>query len=104
MHISLTYDLRSDYLEAGYSEEQTAEFDSEKTIEGIEGALRALGHSTERIGRLQALIERLASGRLETELVFNIAEGMRGVGREAVIPALLDAAVAVEGRGGVGDP
>jgi len=26
--VALTYDLRQDYLDAGYSEEETAEFDS----------------------------------------------------------------------------
>ena len=33
MHIGVTYDLRSDYLAMGYGEEDTAEFDSEVTIE-----------------------------------------------------------------------
>ena len=36
--IGLTYDLRSAYLAEGYSEEETAEFDQEATIEAIEGA------------------------------------------------------------------
>ena len=35
MKIGLTYDLRSDYLAAGFAEEETAEFDREETIEGI---------------------------------------------------------------------
>ena len=40
MKIGLTYDLRSDYLAEGYSEEETAEFDRPDTIEAIEAALR----------------------------------------------------------------
>ena len=48
--IGLTYDLRSSYLAEGYSEEETAEFDQEATIEAIEGALAELGHQPERIG------------------------------------------------------
>ena len=38
--VGLTYDLRSDYLKEGYSEEETAEFDSEITIESIESTLK----------------------------------------------------------------
>jgi D-alanine-D-alanine ligase len=90
MRVGITYDLRADYLAAGYSDEETAEFDRPDTIDAIEGALRSLGHETERIGNLQALVGRLAGGA-RWELVFNIAEGLHGIGREAVIPALLEA-------------
>jgi D-alanine-D-alanine ligase len=86
----LTYDLRDDYLKEGWSEEETAEFDRVSTIEAIEGALQQLGHRTERIGNVRALAAALASGR-RWDLVFNIAEGMFGFGRESQVPALLDA-------------
>jgi D-alanine-D-alanine ligase len=85
----MTYDLRSDYLAEGYSLEETAEFDKPDTIEGIEHALQELGFQVERIGNAKALVQALANGR-RWDLVFNIAEGMFGVGREAVVPALLD--------------
>ena len=88
--IGMTYDLRSDYLAEGFSLEETAEFDKPDTIEGIENALRELGYRTERIGNAKALVKSLAASR-RWDLVFNIAEGMFGVGREAVVPALLDA-------------
>lgn len=90
MRIGLTYDLRSEYLAMGYSEDETAEFDRDDTVEGIESALRRIGHETDRIGNLQRLAERLAR-RDRWELVFNIAEGLHGIGREAQVPALLDA-------------
>jgi D-alanine-D-alanine ligase len=90
MTIGLTYDLRQDYLDAGYSREHTAEFDRADTIEGIEQALQALGHSTQRIGNIKSLVRRLAAGE-RWDLVFNICEGMFGLGREAQVPALLDA-------------
>ena len=90
MTIGLTYDLRQDYLDAGYSREQTAEFDRPDTIEGIEGALQAQGHRTRRIGNIKNLVQRLAAGE-RWDMVFNICEGMFGLGREAQVPALLDA-------------
>lgn len=90
MLIGLTYDLRQDYLDAGFGEEETAEFDRLDTIEGIERALHELGHETDRIGRVTVLVERLARGD-RWDLVFNIAEGQYGIGREAQVPAILDA-------------
>jgi len=79
MRIGLTYDLRSEYLALGYSEDETAEFDRDETIEAIEASLRRLGHDTERIGHVHRLVERLAQGS-RWELVFNIAEGIHGIG------------------------
>jgi D-alanine-D-alanine ligase len=89
IRIGLTYDLRSEYLAAGYGELETAEFDRDSTIEAIEGALRSLGHETDRIGNARRLVERLARGD-RWDLVFNIAEGLHGIGRESTVPCLLD--------------
>jgi len=90
MKIGITYDLRDEYRARGYSEEETAEFDKTETIDALEQSLQALGYSTERIGSLQSLVNLLAAGR-RWDLVFNIAEGLRGFGREAAIPAILEA-------------
>jgi D-alanine-D-alanine ligase len=90
MIIGLTYDLRQEYLDAGYSAEQTAEFDRPDTIDAIEMALIAMGHETRRIGNVKSLVRLLAAGD-RWDMVFNICEGMFGLGREAQVPALLDA-------------
>lgn len=90
MKIGITYDLRDEYRREGYGEEETAEFDSIETIAAIEFALRSLGHSTDRIGHARSLAQRLTQGD-GWDLVFNIAEGLQGFGREALVPALLDA-------------
>ncbi|MBN1930667.1 MAG: D-alanine--D-alanine ligase [Desulfobacterales bacterium] len=89
MYIGLTYDLRSEYLAMGYGEEETAEFDREDTIDGLESALQQLGHQCIRIGNARSLMERLIRGE-RWDMVFNIAEGLHGIGREAQIPAILD--------------
>jgi D-alanine-D-alanine ligase len=88
--VGLTYDLRSDYLKMGYGEEETAEFDRDDTIDVIEETLQKLGYTTERIGNIKQLTKALVKGD-KWDLVFNICEGMYGVGREAQVPALLDA-------------
>jgi D-alanine-D-alanine ligase len=90
MRIGMTYDLRDDYRAAGYSEEETAEFDRVSTIEAIEDAILRMGHQPVRIGNLQSLLKRLVAGD-RWDLVFNIAEGLYGFGRESQVPALLDA-------------
>jgi D-alanine-D-alanine ligase len=90
MIIGITYDLREDYLSMGFSEEDAAEFDTISTIEGIENALQSLGYQTERIGHLRLLMKALMAGR-KWDMVFNICEGFYGIGREAQVPALLDA-------------
>jgi len=89
MKIGLTYDLRSEYLAEGYSEIETAEFDRDDTIDALEETLKVLGHNPERIGNVRRLIERLVAGD-RWELVFNIAEGLKGISREAQVPAILD--------------
>jgi D-alanine-D-alanine ligase len=90
MKIGITFDLRTAYLAMGFSEDETAEFDRDETIQAIESTLRELGHETERIGHIKELAAALVAGK-RWDLVFNIAEGMYGIGREAQVPALLDA-------------
>lgn len=90
IRIGLTFDLQEEYLAKNYSAEETAELDSLETIEALERALRALDYEVVRIGGIESLVGKLSAGE-RWDLVFNIAEGMHGLGREAQIPALLDA-------------
>ncbi len=90
MTVGITCDLRSEWLAEGYSELETAEFDREETLDAVDSALRAEGFATERIGSFRGLMAALSGGR-RWDLVFNFCEGMFGLGREALVPALLDA-------------
>lgn len=92
MKIGLTYDLRP--LEPQSPDlpvDHYAEFDSSETLFFLAEGLQALGFEVERIGNLSALLEQLHSNLLSVDLIFNIAEGLWGRGREALIPALLEA-------------
>lgn len=89
MRIGVAYDLRADYLALGMSEEDTAEFDSEITIDAICDALAGLGFTPVRIGNVKKLTEALARGE-RWDGVFNFCEGLKGVSREAQVPALLE--------------
>lgn len=90
MRIGMTYDLKDEYLAAGFTADEVAELDSPVTVEAIASALVSQGHTVERIGSIGSLVRALSEGR-RWDLVFNIAEGMNGLGREAQVPALLDA-------------
>jgi D-alanine-D-alanine ligase len=90
MRIGFTYDLKDDYIKAGFTAEEAAEFDSIITINAVDSAITQMGHTVVRIGNAASLMERLLAGE-RWDLVFNIAEGVRGSGRESLVPALLDA-------------
>jgi D-alanine-D-alanine ligase len=90
LRVGLTFDLASALRTQTSSEEDLAEFDSEETVDGIEQAIRAMGHVPIRIGGVESLVRELAAGQ-RWDLVFNIAEGRYGTARESQVPALLDA-------------
>jgi D-alanine-D-alanine ligase len=90
MTLGFTYDLRDDYLAQGFSAEDAAEFDSPVTIDAIELALQQYGFKVEKIGNIKALATALVAGK-SWDIVFNICEGVKGIGREAQVPALLEA-------------
>ncbi|GAA0544964.1 D-alanine-D-alanine ligase [Rhizomicrobium palustre] len=89
MRIAIAYDLKDDYLAQGWSAEEAAEFDSMVTIDAIAHALAALNLEPVRVGNVKALAARLVAGE-RFDAVFNFCEGVKGLGREAQVPALLE--------------
>ncbi|HEY9876338.1 MAG TPA: hypothetical protein V6D12_23120 [Candidatus Obscuribacterales bacterium] len=87
--VGLCYDLKEDYLKSGFSAAEVMEFDDEETIVGLENALLSLGHKVERIGNGRELTLRLVKGD-RWDLIFNIAEGVKGRSREAQVPAVCE--------------
>jgi D-alanine-D-alanine ligase len=69
--------------------DETAEFDKQETVDALADSLTLMGYDPEPIGNAFQLIEALAAGR-KWDIVFNIAEGLYGDGRESVVPAILD--------------
>jgi D-alanine-D-alanine ligase len=64
MKIGLTFDLRSWYIDRGYSLDETAEFDKQETVDALENSLKLMGYETEPVGNTFQLIEALAAGRI----------------------------------------
>lgn len=74
-------------LAAADASDEFAEWDSPETIDAVAGALSALGD----VVRLEATADfpqRLRETR--PDIVFNIAEGLHGVSREAHVPAICE--------------
>lgn len=83
LRVGLTFNLRRDT-----SDDAEAEFDPPTTIEAIHKAIEGLGHTVvplEADGNLPTQLQATAP-----DVVFNIAEGLRGRGREAQVPALCE--------------
>lgn len=85
----MTYDLKTEYVfRSGDPLDANAEFDHPSTVQVICEAIASLGHEVVRIGNMDQLLGML--DRLSVDLVFNIAEGLRGRNREAQVPILLE--------------
>jgi D-alanine-D-alanine ligase len=91
MKVGLTYDLRDDYPPyINAPPDYYAEFDTEENINHLATAIESLGHQVCRIGNVYKLMNFIAQGG-SVNIVFNMAEGLWGRGREAQIPAILEA-------------
>jgi D-alanine-D-alanine ligase len=83
--VGLTYNLRRIGVSEGDSE---AEFDAPATIEALSRAIKLQGHDVS-LCEANADLPRALS-ELMPDLVFNVAEGLSGMNREAQVPALCE--------------
>ena len=87
MKIALTYNLKK--KDESKPEDYFSECDSEETINAIVGALKKRGHTVEAIDvEYPTLVSYFRKNRVD--MVFNIAEGVKGKFRESEVPAILD--------------
>ena len=89
MKIALVHDSVANLAEfESLPEDSGAEYDDERTTAALLSAIRAGGHEA-----VDLILEEdfpQAIRRVGPDLVFNIAEGVRGSGRESIVPAWLD--------------
>src|SRR3954451_16064314 len=85
LRVGLVYNLRRVTVAEGDTE---AEFDTPTTIEALSNAIRVQGHD---VVKLEANAELPVALRdANVDMVFNIAEGLHGMNREAQVPALCE--------------
>lgn len=82
--VGLVYNLKRSQVTSGQDDQ--AEFDSETTVSALAQAIHDNGFEVVRLEATPELPARLG----EVDLVFNIAEGVKGRYRESQTPALLE--------------
>ncbi len=70
--------------------EKYAEFDSRETINDLADAIKANGHSLEFIEVRDNIRQVLETKKNNIDLVFNVAEGLEGEDREAIVPKICE--------------
>ncbi len=89
LRVGLTYNLKRQVrAEEGLPEDFSAEYDDESTVEAIAEALKKGGCEVTKIEADEDAYGKVK--RLKPDIVFNIAEGLRGESRESHIPAMLE--------------
>ena len=90
MKIGLVYNLRSTYIkDSDEPSDADAEWDSESTIQHLSSTIVSLGHTVVPIGSPQNLIYNHPLLK-DINLIFNIAEGIKGRNRESQVPAICE--------------
>ncbi|MFH1422704.1 MAG: D-alanine--D-alanine ligase [Planctomycetota bacterium] len=85
MKVAICYNLKRE--ESGYL---SAEYDGFYTVEAISKALQSRGAETLLVEANEDAFEILRKIKPQIDIVFNIAEGIRGNSRESHIPAVLE--------------
>lgn len=88
LKVGIAYNLKRIYPQANGEQDHEAEFDSSETIDSIACAIAKMGFETVRLEATSALMSQLAASPVD--IVFNIAEGLKGRNRESQVPALLE--------------
>ncbi|MEM2214717.1 MAG: ATP-grasp domain-containing protein [Candidatus Nezhaarchaeales archaeon] len=88
LRVGLTYNLRRKVEDNSLPEDYYVEYDDESTVDAIASALRKGGCKVIKIEANEEAYIKLC--RCRPDIVFNIAEGLRGESRESHIPAILE--------------
>jgi D-alanine-D-alanine ligase len=88
LRVGLTFNLKRIKPGHGGTADDEAEYDSETTIRAIHDAIASHGHEVVDLEATPELASTIAAANVD--VVFNVAEGMRGRNRESQIPAILE--------------
>ena len=91
--VGITFNLKKDFParggEDGHPPDLAAECEEEETVDMLASSLARLAQKVLLFPHNPDMLDKLDQSR--PDLVFNIAEGLHGFGREAQVPALLEA-------------
>lgn len=86
--VGVVYNLKRESSEDDEPPDSTAEYDSESTIAAVADALLSSGYDVSLIEADETAYLKLLARK--PDIVFNMAEGLRGESRESHIPAILE--------------
>ncbi len=86
MNIAFAYNVKKNENYAVDAKQDDLEFDPEEVINGIDMAIKSLGHSVLRVEADMDAFSKLRDNKDKIDLLFNIAEGLGGDARESQIP------------------
>ncbi|HCF57732.1 MAG TPA: D-alanine--D-alanine ligase, partial [Myxococcales bacterium] len=88
LRVGFAFNVKRVRPEADGSHDDEAEYDSPTTLQAIREAIASYGHEVIDLEANSEMLAKLASSGVD--VVFNIAEGLRGRTREAHVPALCE--------------
>jgi D-alanine-D-alanine ligase len=88
LRVGFTFNVKRIKPEIDGRKDEEAEYDAPSTIQAVREAIVAAGHDVIDLEATSELPNVLAA--TPVDLVFNMAEGIKGRNREAVVPALLE--------------
>ncbi|HSX39236.1 MAG TPA: hypothetical protein VLI92_01460 [Candidatus Saccharimonadales bacterium] len=86
MNIAFAYNVKNNKPSLEVKDETDGDFDSPETIDGMIKAIQDLGHSVIKIEADDTAFTQLKENKTNIDLLFNIAEGLKGDARESQIP------------------
>ena len=88
LRVGFTFNVKRIKPEIDGRKDEEAEYDAPSTIQAVREAIAAAGHEVIDLEATSELPNVLAANPVD--VVFNMAEGIKGRNREAVVPALLE--------------
>jgi D-alanine-D-alanine ligase len=88
LRVGFAYNVKRVKPDVDGSNDDEAEYDSPKTLQSIREAIASYGHEVVDLEANSEFASKLAESRVD--VVFNIAEGLRGRNREAHVPAICE--------------
>ncbi|NLU05818.1 MAG: D-alanine--D-alanine ligase [Firmicutes bacterium] len=86
--VGVVYNLKRESAEDDEPPDSCAEYDCESTVTAVADALRSYGYNVSLIEADETAYLKLLAHK--PDIVFNMAEGLRGESRESHIPAILE--------------
>jgi D-alanine-D-alanine ligase len=89
-NVALTFNLIKEKDLKDKPVDSIAELDSPQTIEALTNAFKSRGHKVIPIEADEKIFDKLRKNKKKIDIVFNIAEGIKGESRESHVPSMLE--------------